>query len=469
MKEESLTVEVLKAMMERSRKMGRLVEEPNGITLKFGITASDAKHIKKVEFPVEINGSVITYDSEGLTLTSTLPTKLEENPEAQGDTSKVKGGTTPTPKVIEENLGNPPKAQDGKSEDKPKVRKPKTVSDERKASIELGLNIVKHLQTLLKTPEDRVKINDLIKTMKIDKQEAMDAANIMVIRKKVQIDFLPENPKHKMESGNSVKTTPWLSLTKTGFYFEKSMPVPQDLLMWVGGMGYPLIKDFIEETATMEISKRVSHIPKDLKLGETRIFLAHDEGEIGDGVIFGYFTVERVDMLVAKVEDIPEELRDQVTPLLLSKARVEKERGSGWRTEEGAIYLMAKKDSLAVFEDYRDYNKIIEETGHRFRSFKRVDGDTITESSETKTAPSTRIKQVIKLKEESKGKRKQAWTEEERQAMLKMVEAGKQQGKSNLWSYRQFAKQTNRSVLAINYQHNQMMKQEDEKEEEAKA
>lgn len=46
-------------------------------------------------------------------------------------------------------------------------------------------------------------------------------------------------------------------------------------LMWVGERFYPTPADFLKEGAEMGISKRVKAIPKDFKVGETWILLAH--------------------------------------------------------------------------------------------------------------------------------------------------------------------------------------------------
>jgi hypothetical protein len=47
------------------------------------------------------------------------------------------------------------------------------------------------------------------------------------------------------------------------------------LLMMVGEKHYPTPQDFMTEALSMGVSKRVSTIPKELKLGETVVYLAH--------------------------------------------------------------------------------------------------------------------------------------------------------------------------------------------------
>jgi hypothetical protein len=45
--------------------------------------------------------------------------------------------------------------------------------------------------------------------------------------------------------------------------------------MWVGGVYYPTIKHFTDEAKRLGISKRISSVPDDLVLGESRIYFAH--------------------------------------------------------------------------------------------------------------------------------------------------------------------------------------------------
>ena len=46
-------------------------------------------------------------------------------------------------------------------------------------------------------------------------------------------------------------------------------------LMWIGAGHYPTPDDFIKEGAEQGISKRLSTVPKDFKIGETVVFFAH--------------------------------------------------------------------------------------------------------------------------------------------------------------------------------------------------
>ncbi len=53
-------------------------------------------------------------------------------------------------------------------------------------------------------------------------------------------------------------------------------------LLWVGGQFYKTPEDFTREAMNQGVSRRISQLPKDLKLGETWVFIAHREAiEIG--------------------------------------------------------------------------------------------------------------------------------------------------------------------------------------------
>jgi hypothetical protein len=48
-------------------------------------------------------------------------------------------------------------------------------------------------------------------------------------------------------------------------------------LLWVGEKFYPTPYDFSQEAGVMGISRRIPALPKDFKLGETWVFLAHQK------------------------------------------------------------------------------------------------------------------------------------------------------------------------------------------------
>ena len=50
-----------------------------------------------------------------------------------------------------------------------------------------------------------------------------------------------------------------------------------DILMWVGASHYPTVESFVKEAEVLGVSKRVSQVPKGVKLRTSVMFLAHDE------------------------------------------------------------------------------------------------------------------------------------------------------------------------------------------------
>ena len=127
-----------------------------------------------------------------------------------------------------------------------------------------------------------------------------------------------------------------------------------DYLQWVGSMHYPTVNDFIDESQNLGVCKRIGRLPRDLEPGKSRIFLAHDEGLVGDGFIFGYYVVSRIEYLARNESDIPEALREHVE--WVSDWYDEEFRGCGVRQE--GMYLSTEADpnnvsEFVIFEDPR--------------------------------------------------------------------------------------------------------------------
>jgi hypothetical protein len=55
-------------------------------------------------------------------------------------------------------------------------------------------------------------------------------------------------------------------------------------LMWVGKRFYPTPEDFVREAISLGVSKAIRAVPKELKLGETYVLLAHLEGIIQESI-----------------------------------------------------------------------------------------------------------------------------------------------------------------------------------------
>lgn len=231
----------------------------------------------------------------------------------------------------------------------------------------------------------------------------------------------------------------------------------QDYLLWVGWRSYPTVRSFTDETSQMGVSRRISKIPNGLVLGRSKIFMAHDEGETGDAVIFGYFIPTSIEMITFDGESsIPKELNDRVTPITLEQANLEPERGCGFRTDMGALYLVSLKGSLVVIDPAKDYNKIIDGKGRRFRGIKKVDGEKILIGID-KSLPS--IRHRVKANQKTHSQKGDRWTEPELALLRKYLSQMRPQR-----AFREIQKITGRSIHAAEYQHFKMRKTEAEAE-----
>lgn len=231
---------------------------------------------------------------------------------------------------------------------------------------------------------------------------------------------------------------------------EKAAGVTQDYLLWVGYQSYPTIKSFVEEGDRLGVSRRISRVPNGLKLAESKVFLAHDEGETGDAVIFGYFIPTSIELIVYRNENgIPDELKGVATPITLDQAASEPERGCGFRDNLGATYLSGH---LFIFSPYKDYNRIIDSGARRFRGIKRIDADKII-CGPSKVAPSE-LHRVPKNKR-IKVAKGDPWSDKEKQILRDLLTEFKP------WrALREMSKRSGRSVEAITYQYSKIKKEE---------
>jgi len=188
----------------------------------------------------------------------------------------------------------------------------------------------------------------------------------------------------------------------------------QDYLLWVGWGSYPTIKSFISEAKEMGVSRRISKIPRDLVLGKSKVFLAHDEGETHDAVIFGYFMPTSIEQII--FDETTNSIQDGVVAVTVDQAAQEAERGCGIREDVGSLYLIS--GDINVVKPYRDYNHIISESGQRFRGIKKVDGQKIL-TGKIKKAPSIRYK--INTDQKMARKKGDPWTKEEMDLLRKLT------------------------------------------------
>lgn len=114
--------------------------------------------------------------------------------------------------------------------------------------------------------------------------------------------------------------------------------------MWVGSKSYPTIDTFIREVRKLGVCKRIGKVLHMVKPGRTKVYLAHDEGLVGNGFIFGYFIIARIEILVQDLSNLPFYFTRRCTAIGLADIRDEPERECGWRDEPGSIYLTSGTD-----------------------------------------------------------------------------------------------------------------------------
>lgn len=126
-----------------------------------------------------------------------------------------------------------------------------------------------------------------------------------------------------------------------------------DIIMWVGTGFYPTKDSYIKESFTLGCAKRVPMLPEEVVPGQSRCFLAHDEGKKGNGEIFGFFVISGVEVILDDEEKIKkyQEEYDNLNVQAVSsmQAAAEPRRLCGQRTY-GAKYLVSENDASKVFE-----------------------------------------------------------------------------------------------------------------------
>jgi hypothetical protein len=91
--------------------------------------------------------------------------------------------------------------------------------------------------------------------------------------------------------------------------------MPDSGLLWVGHAYYPTTTRFLAEGAWQGISRRIPHVPRDLSIGHTPVFLAHGAAYCGPPThiprrgIFAFFIPTAVEYVV-RDNDPPERLEE---------------------------------------------------------------------------------------------------------------------------------------------------------------
>ena len=138
---------------------------------------------------------------------------------------------------------------------------------------------------------------------------------------------------------------------------DKRQPIG---LMWVGESNYTP-QEFILEANTMGVSKRISHIPKNIKLGSTLILLAHQYAmgkrmelqednttkEVGiSGVFYGFYPI-RFEQLIWQSQATPEEIeklqKRGITPVIVPDEDSDHDPAKASRTVNKALREKATK------------------------------------------------------------------------------------------------------------------------------
>lgn len=182
---------------------------------------------------------------------------------------------------------------------------------------------------------------------------------------------------------------------------EEVVEPAQDYLMWIGSEFYPTVDVYIAEARKQGCCKRIGKAPTQLVPGLSRVFLAHDDGLVGDGFVFGFYVVEQIQVLIQYLEDLSGGVRDNVTPVLIEDMN-EDDRLCGERNQVGSFYLVGAKvldptqpSDLVVFDSFRRLNRF-DYGRKRFRGALRIDyGDSLTfatESEDLMQAPSRSAK-----------------------------------------------------------------------------
>ncbi len=136
-----------------------------------------------------------------------------------------------------------------------------------------------------------------------------------------------------------------------------------DIAIWVGNEAYPTAASFIDEARALGVSRKLSHLPKDLQKGNTRCFLMHKEGTQSSKLI-GYFTIDALEVVIpGRKEELSETerallLNEDVTSIAEAQIGMEPARGCGHRSR-GGVYLVAKfkEDLIQIMESFKDVEK----------------------------------------------------------------------------------------------------------------
>jgi len=189
-----------------------------------------------------------------------------------------------------------------------------------------------------------------------------------------------------------------------------------DFLIWIGYHYYPKIADYINEVLEHGFLKKVRRIPEGLETGDTKIFIAHNEGFDGLGVIIGYCLPE---IKKGEIGDYP------------------KRRDGQDMSDINSQYL------VGVFKPAKQFINIKGEK--KTKKFLPVNGQEILTSKSRTSSPSSRVKVPKNAKMRSP---RSAWTDKDREELAKFIK----KNIDNPNKFREFSAATGRSVRSAEYQ-----------------
>jgi len=223
--------------------------------------------------------------------------------------------------------------------------------------------------------------------------------------------------------------------------------------MWTGVCFYPTVDDYVKEARDLGCCRRIGRVPTTVERGESRVFLAHDDGLVGDGFVFGYFVVERVEILIDFLEDIPPHLVGAVEPVFRANLR-EPERDCGVRDEVGSLYLMG---TLTELEPVRRLERFDPGRKH-FRGCAQVAyGDRLVKA--TLKADTMLVPSRLAAERFDGQKRPRGWTRRQDRALLQLFERGRALGKSNSRTAQEMAFRTGRLRVTVLCRYHQLRRE----------
>lgn len=134
-------------------------------------------------------------------------------------------------------------------------------------------------------------------------------------------------------------------------------------LLWVGEGFYETPQDFVNEAIAMGVSKRIAAIPRNLKLGETVILLAHrkvmitqtPDGPVYTPGVFYSFIPHRVEQLIWRSEAVPEAIAEMVkkgiTPVIIPDGDEDHDPKTSRRIDKDRL---TQEQSLRIFSSLRE-------------------------------------------------------------------------------------------------------------------